>query len=70
MELNLFELWGIFLGLALIDTLAPGILGATAYLMLMKSEKKINRLSVFLLITQGSYSWERFCCSSVWCSYI
>ncbi|GIO98398.1 hypothetical protein J14TS5_34840 [Paenibacillus lautus] len=55
MELHLFALWGIFLGLALIDTLAPGILGATAYLMLMKSEKKINRLSIFLLITQGSY---------------
>lgn len=55
MEFGLLTLFSIFLICAIIDTLAPGILGATAYIMLMNSEKKIQRLVIFLIITQGSY---------------
>lgn len=55
MEFSLLTLFGIFLACVLMDTLAPGILGATAYLMLLNSEKKMQRLLLFLLLTQGAY---------------
>lgn len=55
MEFGLVTLFGIFLICAIIDTIAPGILGATAYIMLLKSRNKIRRLILFLALTQGAY---------------
>lgn len=55
MEFGLIGLFGIFLVLAIIDTLSPSVLGGTGYIMLTKSEKKIPRLLLFLGITQGAY---------------
>lgn len=55
MEFGLIGLFGILLGLAVVDTLSPSVLGGTAYIMLTKSEKKGQRLLLFLAITQGAY---------------
>ncbi|WP_337969850.1 GAP family protein [Virgibacillus salexigens] len=48
-------LFGIILFLAVLDTLSPSVLGGTAYILLTKSEKKDQRLLLFLVITQGAY---------------
>ncbi|NOU85324.1 hypothetical protein GC102_05940 [Paenibacillus sp. LMG 31460] len=55
MEFGLITLFGIFFLCAVLDTISPSVLGATAYIMLTQSKRKGQHLLLFLILTQGAY---------------